>query len=92
MQNNRRVISYQSECTYCKQELVDCLLVAAPAVPDLLLCAKHLSFSANEASRSVRLCPSTVCVLLRIGAAPGAICGAAPICTLWMGEETSVQT
>jgi hypothetical protein len=55
MQNNRRVISYQSECTYCKQELVDCLLVAAPAVPDLLLCAKHLSFSANEASRSVRL-------------------------------------
>jgi hypothetical protein len=93
MQNNRRVISYQSECTYCKQELVDCLLVAAPAVPDLLLCAKHLSFSANEAlapsGSAQALC---VCVLLRIGAAPGAICGAAPICTLWMGEETSVQT
>jgi hypothetical protein len=64
--------------------LVDCLLVAAPAVPDLLLCAKHLSFSANEASRSARLAS--------IGAAPGAICGAAPICTLWMGEETGVQT
>jgi hypothetical protein len=32
-----------------------------------------------------------LCVLLRIGGRAGAACGAAPICTLWMGEETSVQ-
>jgi hypothetical protein len=32
-----------------------------------------------------------LCVLLRIGGRAGAACGAAPIRTLWMGEETSVQ-
>jgi hypothetical protein len=80
---------------------VDCLLVAAPAVPDLLLCAKHLSFSANEAAPwrggPVSYCPSTVCVLLRIGAAPAV--GVRPC--IWLptrprsahyGWETRVQT
>jgi hypothetical protein len=55
---------------------VDCLLVAAPAVPVLLLRAKHLSFSANEASRSVRLArPRTG--RRRCDASIDAVCGPA---------------
>jgi hypothetical protein len=52
--------------------------VALACIPDLLLCAKHLSFSADEASRSVRFCPSTVCVLLRIGGRAGGLFAARP--------------